>query len=173
MLVNCEQLGAAMTAEEIISKLTEFGNNLAVAESLTGGLLLSELISVPGASAVVSGGVVCYSTASKIEVLGVSPKTISDFGVISAQTAEAMAQLVRLKFSTQFGLATTGVAGPDLQEEKPVGRVVIAVASSAGVMSEVFDFDGSRNQIRVQSVAAALDLLGKYSGNLPSDQGVN
>lgn len=161
-----------MTAEELIAQFTISGKDLAVAESLTGGALLSELIAVPGASSVIAGGVVCYSTASKTEVLGVPLPTISDFGVISAQTAEAMAQLVRLKFATQYGIATTGVAGPDLQEEKPAGRVFIAVASSAGVISEGFDFAGNRNQIRAQSVAAALNLLGKYSGNLPTDQGV-
>lgn len=162
-----------MTVEELIAQLTKSGKTVAVAESLTGGALLSELISVPGASSVVAGGIVCYSTASKTEVLGVLPQLISEFGVISAQTAEAMAKSARLKFATALGIATTGVAGPDLQEEKPVGRVFIAVAGSTGVVSEVFDFVGDRNQIRALSVAKALDLLGKYSGNLPSGQGVN
>lgn len=161
-----------MQPAELIAQLVAQGNRVAVAESLTGGLLLSELISVPGASNVVQGGMVCYSTQSKIEVLGVAATTIAQFGVISEATAIAMAQQVAKKFKAQIGIATTGVAGPDRQENKPAGTVFIAVAGAAGAAAIELALTGDRAQIRNQSVMAALELLGKYSGDLPSGQDV-
>lgn len=161
-----------MQPAELIAQLVAKGNKVAVAESLTGGLLLSELISVPGASIVVQGGMVCYSTQSKIDVLGVAAATIAQFGVISEATAIAMAQQVAKKFNAEIGVATTGVAGPDRQEDKPAGTVFIAVVGAAGAAAVELSLSGDRAQIRAQSVIAALELLGKYSGDLPSGQDV-
>jgi len=135
-----------------------------VAESLTGGLLLSELISIPGASDVVLGGIVSYSTQSKIDQLGVSQATIDRYGAVSEQTATEMAVGVRVKFKADLAVATTGVAGPDLQEGKPAGSVFIAIATASGTKTAQFNFSGNRNQIRTASVAAALEFLGKHSG---------
>ena len=161
-----------MQPAELIAQLVAKRNKVAVAESLTGGLLLSELISVPGASIVVQGGMVCYSTQSKIDVLGVAAATIAQFGVISEATAIAMAQQVAKKFNAEIGVATTGVAGPDRQEDKPAGTVFIAVVGAAGATAVELSLSGDRAQIRAQSVMAALELLGKYSGDLPSGQDV-
>jgi nicotinamide-nucleotide amidase len=161
-----------MQPAELIAQLAAQGNRVAVAESLTGGLLLSELISIAGASNVVQGGIVCYSTESKIEVLGVAADTIAQYGVISEATAIAMAQQVAKKFKAEIGIATTGVAGPKRQEDKPTGTVFIAVAGAAGAVAIALALTGDRSQIRAQSVMAALELLGKYSGDLPSGQDV-
>lgn len=161
-----------MQPAELIAQLVAQGNKVAVAESLTGGMLLSDLISVPGASNVVQGGIVCYSTESKIDVLGVAASTIAQFGVISEATAIAMAQQVSKKFNAEIGIATTGVAGPDRQEDKPAGTVFIAVVGAAGATAIELSLTGDRGQIRAQSVIAALELLGKYSDDLPSGQDV-
>lgn len=154
-----------MKTSELIKKMTENGDSLAVAESLTGGLLLSELISIPGASNVIQGGIVCYSTKSKIDVLGVPGEIIHQFGAVSAETASEMASKVALKFAAKVGIATTGVAGPDNQEGKPVGQVHLAIAGPNGVELLELQISGDRDQIRSAAVAAAIDLLGKYSGN--------
>lgn len=154
-----------MQASELIQLLRAQRKTLAVAESLTGGLLLSELISIPGASDVVLGGIVSYSTQSKIDQLGVSQATIDRYGAVSEQTATEMAVGVRLKFKADLAVATTGVAGPDLQEGKPAGSVFIAIATASGTKTTQFNFSGDRNQIRTASVAAALEFLGKHSGS--------
>jgi PncC family amidohydrolase len=153
-----------MQASELIQLLRAQRKTLAVAESLTGGLLLSELISIPGASDVVLGGIVSYSTQSKIDQLGVSQATIDRYGAVSEQTATEMAVGVRVKFKADLAVATTGVAGPDLQEGKPAGSVFIAIATASGTKTAQFNFSGDRNQIRTASVAAALEFLGKHSG---------
>ena len=162
-----------MRLTELVNKLISRNHQIAVAESLTGGMLLSELVSVPGASNVIQGGIVCYSTESKIAVLGVPAQIISDHGVISKEAAIAMAQQVSLKFDAAIGVATTGVAGPDLQEGKAAGTVFIAVVGPGGTVVNELHLSGERSAIRSQTVCAALDLLGKYSDDLPIIQGVN
>jgi PncC family amidohydrolase len=152
-----------MSANDVISALAKHNLTVAVAESITGGAVLAELISVPGASKVVQGGVVCYSTQSKIDVLAVSEETINQFGAVSTQAAGEMAVRVAEKFKAEIGLATTGVAGPDLQEGKPLGKVHIAVSVSGEIVTQSLDLSGARNQIRAAAVSAAIDLLGKYS----------
>jgi nicotinamide-nucleotide amidase len=154
-----------MQASELIQLLKAQQLTLAVGESLTGGLLLSELISIPGASDVVLGGIVSYSTQSKIDQLGVRPATIELHGAVSEQTATEMALGARIKFKADLAVATTGVAGPELQEGKPAGSVFIAIAKASGTKAAEFRFTGDRNQIRSASVAAAMAFLGKHSGS--------
>jgi PncC family amidohydrolase len=154
-----------MQARELIKLLKAQRVTLAVGESLTGGLLLSELISVAGASDVVLGGIVSYSTQSKIDQLGVKQATIDLYGAVSSQTAVEMALGVQARFKADLAVATTGVAGPDLQEGKPAGSVFIAIATVSGSQVAEFKFTGDRNQIRSASVAAALEFLGKHSGS--------
>jgi len=154
-----------MSTKDVIQALGERNQKVAVAESITGGAVLSELISIPGASAVISGGIVSYQTESKINVLGVSAQVIATSGVISEQTAIEMAVAVRAKFDADIAVATTGVAGPDLQDAEPVGRVFIAVASAHGSWVESYLFAGDRAQIRAAAVQAAIALLGKHSGS--------
>lgn len=162
-----------MIDSKLIKLLTTHQITVAAAESLSGGELLSRLISVPGASNVIAGGMVCYSNQSKIDVLGVAAETIATYGAVSEQTAAQMAAAVRSRFGTTIGLATTGVAGPDSQEGKAVGTVYVALTDGEISWVVSHQFKGERNLVRAQSAAAAVELLGKYSGNLPSVPGVS
>jgi nicotinamide-nucleotide amidase len=140
---------------------------LVIAESLTGGLLASTLIAIPGASQVVLAAVVAYHDAAKHQLLSVPTMTLTTFGAVSAQTAEAMARGARLILKNVpdidaarvVGISTTGVAGPDLQEGKQVGTVHLGVATDDEVRSLDLHFYGDRGQIRQQACVAALNLL--------------
>jgi PncC family amidohydrolase len=112
------------------------------------------------------GGVVAYQNDTKAGLLGVAPEVLSEFGAVSRQAAEAMARGTRQQFAAAnhlpvdrvVAIATTGVAGPDEQEGKPVGTVFIAVASGKGLASKQLDLAGDREQIRLATVQAAIDL---------------
>lgn len=132
---------------------------LATAESLTGGRLGDVLSAAPGASDTYLGGVVSYATSVKQKVLGVSEDTIENHGVVSAECADEMALGVRNLTGADYGVSTTGVAGPTTQEDKPVGLVFIGVAGPHGIHSRRFHFTGERAEIREQVVAAALDMV--------------
>lgn len=144
---------------ELIERLTERGITLAVAESLTGGLLCAALTEVPGASAVIRGGVVAYATDTKTSVLGVSPELLATQGAVDAEVALAMASGVAEKLGAQIGLSTTGVAGPEPQDGKAVGTVFIACVWGERRVSEELSLTGTRNEIRSLTVHAALRLL--------------
>ena len=153
-------------AEHALALLGAAGIKLAVAESLTGGLLASTIVDVPGASKVFLGGVVAYATDAKVNVLGVPSSTIAEDGVVSSQTALGMAQSVVERFASSasagvqvWGLATTGVAGPDEQEGKPVGRVYVALCTGSETVTRQMTFSGDRAAIREAAVEAALDLV--------------
>jgi PncC family amidohydrolase len=146
--------------------LTQRGETLAVAESLTGGLVVAALVSVPGASAVLRGGVVAYKTDVKTSLLDVDPGLLAVEGAVHPDVAAAMARGVAQRLGATYGVATTGVAGPDPQDGRPVGEVWIAVDApglvwerSETVVGEVLDASLGREGIRAASVAAALDLL--------------
>lgn len=146
-------------AAEVIRLYSNDGLTIAVAESLTGGLVSATLTDVPGASAVVVGGVVAYATEAKHDVLGVPLAVLENHGAVSAETAAAMADRVREVFGTDIGISTTGVAGPDIQEGKPVGMVFIGVAGTEAAVVNEYAFTGDRVDVRNQTVAMALDLL--------------
>lgn len=148
----------AEVAYRLIGRLTELGQSMAVAESLTGGLVCGALTAVPGSSAVVRGAIVAYATASKHEVLGVPRAVLDAHGAVHPDTAAAMAEAVRARFGSDWGLATTGVAGPDPQEGHPVGTVHIALAGEEGTLVETLHTHGDRAQIRSHAVAAVLEL---------------
>ena len=149
-----------MTAEHVIEAFRDVNAIVACAESLTGGMLCSELVSVPGASAVVAGGVVAYATEAKASVLGVDVDVLADHGPVSADVAVQMAERVAGLFDAEFGIATTGVAGPESVGEHPVGEVYIAVSRhGADTVVQRFVFDGERADIRRAAVAAALEML--------------
>jgi nicotinamide-nucleotide amidase len=144
----------------VVGRLTELGKTVAVDESCTGGLIGGRLTSVPGSSTVFPGGVIAYSNAVKIRDLGVREDTLARFGAVSAETACEMAAGVRQRFGTDFGLAVTGIAGPDGgTEAKPIGLVWIAAASESSIASESFRMTSERDAIREASVQMALDLL--------------
>jgi len=148
-------------------KLTTRGETVAVAESLTGGLLCSRLTDIPGSSAYFDRGVVTYSNASKQQALGVSREALDANGAVSEAVAAEMAQGMRDTAGTTWALSTTGIAGPTGgTDEKPVGLVYIGVAYAAPWESEDsfvrvarHVFDGDRAAVKEQSATHALDAL--------------
>lgn len=151
-----------ISLQELAAKLLKLnGRTLAVAESLTGGLIASMLTSVPGISENFYEGIVCYNSKSKQNRLGVSKDILADYGAVSKQTAKAM--VVGLNNGpVDIGLATTGLAGPTGDEGKPVGLVYIAVG--CGDFIPVFEkhFKGERNEIRKATANMALFYLVRY-----------
>ena len=148
------------TAEEIVRGLVSRKQSVGVAESCTGGLVSSVLVDVPGASACFCEGYVTYSNEAKEKNLGVSHGTLERFGAVSEETAAEMAEGVRKRADADYGVATTGIAGPDGgSAEKPVGLVYIGCASAAGTRVERHIFSGDRREVRTQAAARALELL--------------
>lgn len=162
-----ERLGNAIfsfrgeTMEEIVGLKLSLGRyTLAVAESCTGGLIAQRLTEVPGSSKYFVEGIVAYSNDAKKRTLGVEPILLLEHGAVSAPVAEAMAAGVRKRSGTDFGLAITGIAGPDGgSEEKPVGLVYIALSDDVRTEHRKLMIPGDRQLIRWRSSQAALDLL--------------
>lgn len=155
--------GADPTAR-LIAELTRRGLRIAVAESLTGGLVVAELTRIPGASLAVSGGVVAYDTAVKRTLLGVDGDLLAREGAVHPEVARQMASGVRRALAVDgrpadVGVATTGVAGPDGQDGRPPGTVFIGVAIGDEVEAVAFEFSGARDAIREVTVRAALDAV--------------
>jgi len=147
--------------EEVVGRrLVITGFTLAVAESCTGGLIAERLTNVPGSSKYFTEGLVTYSNESKTRLLGVDKKLIREFGAVSPQVARDMARGVRHRAKTDFGLAVTGIAGPDGgTEEKPVGLVYIALADDAHTEHRRLTLPGDRELVRWRASQAALDML--------------
>lgn len=148
------------TLEQVVGELLEArALRIAVAESCTGGIALGRLTDVPGSSAWVIGGIVAYDNAVKIAELGVSPALIEAHGAVSEPVGQAMAAGVRERLGADVGVAITGIAGPSGgTPAKPVGTVVIAL-DGPGRVVRTFAFAGDRTMVRVQSVAAALNMV--------------
>lgn len=144
---------------ELIEALRSRGATVAVSESLTGGLVVAQLVAVPGASAVVRGAVVAYATDLKASVLGVDPDLLARGGAVQARVAEQMADGVRRVLGATYGLATTGVAGPAEQDGQPVGRAFVAVAGPDGGQVLQLDLPGDRSAVRDGCLHSVLDLL--------------
>ncbi|USQ83848.1 nicotinamide-nucleotide amidohydrolase family protein [Streptomyces phaeoluteigriseus] len=166
------------SATDVVRLLTVRGETLAVAESLTGGLVAAEITSVPGASRAFRGSVTAYATALKHELLGVDAGLLAARGAVDAQVAAQMAAGVRRALGADWGIATTGVAGPDEQDGQPVGTVFVAVegpsgqdaGSASGGKVEALRLNGSRAEIRRESVRSVLavllrELAGEQTGN--------
>ena len=134
---------------------------VAVAESCTGGLLAGRLTDRPGSSAYVLGGAVVYSNAAKAALAGVDPALISQFGAVSAEVADALADGALERFGADVGIGVTGIAGPGGgTPEKPVGRVHVAVADRSGArIARKLDLPGSRPDVRDRTTTVALHLL--------------
>ena len=162
-----ERLGNAIFAfrgermEEVVGlRLAVTGFTLAVAESCTGGLVAQRLTEVPGSSVYFREGVVAYSNEAKVRLLGVPSDLIAEYGAVSAPVAEAMAEGVRERADTDFGIGVTGIAGPGGgTEEKPVGLVYIALSDDAHTEHRKLLLPGDRQLIRWRASQAALDLL--------------
>ena len=151
--------GTRELAGAVVSALAQRGETVAVAESLTGGLLAAAFVQVPGASVVFRGGIVAYATDLKATLLGVPRPLLERHGAVHADVAAAMASGVRGRLDATFGVATTGVAGPDPADGQPVGTVHIAVSSPGGVSPRAFLFTGGRAAIREQTVVISLKQL--------------
>jgi nicotinamide-nucleotide amidase len=146
------------------------GLRVAVAESCTGGLLLSRLTDVPGASVWVVGGVVAYDNATKVDVLAVPEDLIAAHGAVSEPVARAMASGVQHRLRADVGIGITGIAGPGGgSEEKPVGTVFVAVAGPAEAVRR-FHFAGDRETVRRHATAAALDMVRRGVLGLPLER---
>jgi nicotinamide-nucleotide amidase len=146
-------------AAEVLALLGRAGATVAVAESLTGGLVAAELTSVPGASRAFRGSVTAYATDVKRDILGVDGALLAGRGAVDPVVARLMAEGVRRVLGADWGLATTGVAGPETQDGKPVGTVHVAVAGPEGTSGRELRLNGSRAEIRTTTVTAALGLL--------------
>lgn len=152
-------------AGDVIQMLKQAGETLGVAESLTGGGVMAAITSVEGASAVFRGGVVSYATPLKQLLLKVDAELISQHGVIHGEVAEQMAIGARAITTfddtpTTWGISTTGVAGPDPQDGKPVGMVFIGIASSGESRAlGPFLFPGARDRVREATVMEVLTRL--------------
>jgi nicotinamide-nucleotide amidase len=150
----------ANRAARALALLRARGQTLAVAESLTGGLLSATIVDVPGASRAFRGGLVVYATDLKTTLAGVPPELLDAHGPVHPDVAGALAAGARRRCTADWGLATTGVAGPDPQAGQPVGTVYLGLAGPAGLgMVRRLALSGDRADIRQGAVAAALDLL--------------
>ena len=145
---------------ELAEVLQGTGLTVAVAESVTGGMIGSLITDQPGSSAYFAGGVIAYSNEVKRQQLGVAASLLESAGAVSREVGEAMAEGVRLRLGTKLGVGVTGIAGPGADgTTKPVGLTYIAVASDGHVASREFKFEGDRASIRRQAAAEALRML--------------
>ncbi|MCY0930924.1 CinA family protein [Streptomyces sp. H27-H1] len=159
----CKTNGAAgdsgAIAADVLRLLAESDATVAVAESLTGGMVAAELTAVPGASRSFRGSVTAYATELKHQVLGVDAGLLEAEGAVNPQVAEEMAAGVRRLLGASWGIATTGVAGPDPQDGQPVGTVFVAVAGPGSRKTAALRLKGSRAEIRRESARTVLELL--------------
>ncbi len=166
------EAGSTVDVRALVATLTARGETVAVAESLTGGLVVATLVGVPGASAVVRGGVVAYATPVKHSVLGVSAELLAERGAVDPEVARQMASGVREALAVDgipatWGISTTGVAGPDPQDGKPVGTVFVGIASAARTEAHELHLDGDREAIRRATVS---ELLARMSTTVGSGE---
>jgi nicotinamide-nucleotide amidase len=149
------------TLEAVVGELLrERRMTIAVAESCSGGLLMSRLTDVPGSSDYVDRGAVCYSNRSKVEMLGVPPEMIDAHGAVSEPVARAMAQGIRSSAGAALGVGVTGIAGPGGgTAQKPVGMVCIAVVSDRDERARTYQFLGGRDMVKFQAAQSALNLV--------------
>ncbi|WP_257158395.1 CinA family protein [Corynebacterium cystitidis] len=168
-------------AEELVDLLRTRKETVSVCESLTAGAVCAEIATIPGASAVLRGGLVTYATELKHELAGVPEHVLSAYGPVSAETARDMARGVRKACGSSWGISLTGVAGPDMQDGHPVGEVYVGIAgphwTAAWQAAELVDASrarfivvnnrdtplrvlaGDRAQIRHSAVDAGLETM--------------
>lgn len=162
-----EAFGKTETVEgALVKRLKARGETVSFAESLTGGMVCARLVGVPGASNVLNEAHVTYADQAKHRVLGVSQETLDCFTAVSAACAREMAEGVRHISGADWGVATTGYAGPDGGSDgTPVGTVYIAVAGRSGTRVEECHFNGSRADVRALTASRALNALEEALGD--------
>jgi nicotinamide-nucleotide amidase len=153
-----------VTAEDVVRRLAARGQTLAVAESLTGGLLAATIVDVAGASAVFRGGLVVYATDLKASLAGVPAALLAERGPVDGDVALALAAGARTRCGADWGLGTTGVAGPAAQAGVVVGTVFVACGRPDG-SAEVRELQlgPDRAAVRRAAVEAALALLAELA----------
>jgi len=151
----------AVLAERLHGVLLDRQQTVAVAESLTGGLVAAALTTTAGASATFRGGLVVYATDLKASLAGVPDNLLDRVGAVDPQVALELARGARSRLGASWGIGVTGVAGPDPQDERPVGSVFVAVVGprDAGETVSELELAGDRNSIRQQTVAHVVALL--------------
>ena len=169
-------------AQRLHEALAARGETVAAAESLTAGLFCATLASVPGASETLRGGVVVYATDLKTRLAGVPADLLAAAGPVSAETAAALAEGIRVRCSSTWGVGLTGVAGPDKVDGHAPGRVFLGLSDGLLTVVHELDLPGDRAAVRTGAVQAALlrlldrltehPLPGEPSGNADADQGV-
>ena len=146
-------------AADAVHRLVERRETVATAESLTGGLVAATIVEIPGVSAVFRGGLVVYATDLKAKLAGVPEGLLAERGPVDPDVAVALAAGARQRCGADWGLATTGVAGPDPQDGKPVGLVYVAVHGPAHSAVRELRLGGNRDAVRTESVTRVLLLL--------------
>ncbi|MHA7145943.1 CinA family protein [Arthrobacter sp. TmT3-37] len=155
---------SAGPAAEVVALASGLGLTIATAESLTAGMVAASLAAVPGASAVLQGGIVAYQVSVKQNLLGVEGELLATAGAVDPRVAAAMADGVRVALAADIGISTTGVAGPAPHEGKPVGTVFTAISTPTGTEAFGHSFSGDRASIRSASCDAVLrELLEELS----------
>jgi nicotinamide-nucleotide amidase len=155
-LLDLDPLRLAELQQTLIAR----GETVAVAESLTGGLLTAVLTGTPGASSVVRGGLVVYATDTKHALAGVDGDLLDQRGAVDPEVAGQLAAGARRAFAATWGIGVTGVAGPKPQDGQPVGTVFCAVAGPDGRAAEdAAHHSGDRDEVRTAAIQQAIDLL--------------
>ena len=155
-------------AREAVRLVGARGETFATAESLTGGLVAATVVEIPGVSAVFRGGLVVYATDLKHALAGVPEELLAERGPVDPDVALALAAGARRRCAADWGLATTGVAGPDPQDGKAVGTVFVAVDGPTGGVVHELQLTGNRPVIRAESVTGVLRLFAEQLRIAPS-----
>ena len=152
-------VGDSNLEDAVLAELQTRGQTLAVAESMTGGLLASRLTAIPGASCAFLGGATVYTLAAKVALLGLDPAWLQEVGTVSEACASGLAEAARQRLGATWGVGICGNAGPGAEGEAPVGAVFIAIAGPAGTTLKAHRLAGDRAEIQLRTTALALDLL--------------
>lgn len=145
---------------EILARARARGLRIATAESCTGGMVGAALTDIPGSSDVYDRGVITYSNAAKMELLGVLPQTLATQGAVSEEVAREMAEGLLARSAAQIAVSVTGIAGPGGSEFKPEGRVCFGLATPTGTRTETVDFGAlGRTEVRASATRHALALI--------------
>ncbi|NLU81449.1 CinA family protein [Rhodococcus sp. HNM0569] len=158
-MAGTDPLTPGSRVDELVAALRRTSGTVAAAESLTAGLFTATVAGVPGASAVLRGGLVAYATDLKHVLAGVDDEILQRDGPVASSTAHALAVGAATRCGADWGVGLTGVAGPDPQDGHPVGTVFVAVAGPGGVTVDRHALAGNRWEIRTATVSAAVSRL--------------
>ncbi|MVX34510.1 CinA family nicotinamide mononucleotide deamidase-related protein [Myroides sp. LoEW2-1] len=146
--------------EIVIKELQNRNKTISFAESCTGGRFAVLFNALPGSSAYFKGGIICYATESKVNILGVNPETIQQHSVVSEEVAMEMAEQARLKFKSDYAIATTGNAGPSKGDsDVEVGTVYIGIATPSRIFAKKYELGQPREKVINSAIAKGLELI--------------